>query len=118
MHLGVTSSRDLFSGREIAAAFSSGKNLVRITSVLRIKYPAQRAHAVQVVPGKLLLHKIDFLDANAVFAGHTASQINAFLQNVHSCGYSIGNLVDVAFIIQDQRMDVAITSVENIRDPK
>ena len=55
-----------------------------------------------------------FSAPNTVFAGDTASQVNALLKNVVSGGYRIRHLFTNAFIIKDQRMNITVTGMENV----
>ncbi len=87
---------------------------MRVASLFRIKSQTQHLHSVEVIPGKLLSHEIDFLRANAVLAGHAAAQCDAFIQNVISSLQCAFNLIGIAFIIQDQRMNIPVAGMKYI----
>src|SRR6266513_4235181 len=104
----MLSRRNLFPGRKIGATLRARKHLVRIAAVFRIEHATQRAHGVEVVLGELLLHKINFLDTDAMLARHAAAQFNALLQNVVAGRQRALHLIGIALIIKHQRMNIAV----------
>ena len=79
---------------------------------------AEFLHRGEVSCGKLFGHEIDFFDADAVFAGDAAAEFDAFFMDVIAGLDSFGDLFRIAFIVEDKRMNVAVASVKDVRDPQ
>src|SRR5579871_3508531 len=107
---------DLLARRKIRAALRAREHLVRITATLGIEHAPQRAHRVQIDPGKLLLHEIDLFHTDAMLARCTAAHRDALLEDVMTGGQRPAHLVRFTFIVKDQWMDVAVAGVEHVRD--
>src|SRR2546423_14835948 len=91
---------------------------MRIAALCRIENASQLLHSVEVRGAKLLGHEIDLLHANAMLASDAAAECDTFFQNFFASMDGAFHLVWITFIIQDERMDVAIAGVENICDPQ
>mgnify|MGYP003704701163 CR=1 FL=1 len=63
-----------------------------------------------------LRDEIDLLDADTVFAGHTAAEVEAALENVVTGRDGAADLVGVAFVKQHERVDVAVAGMKDVRD--
>ena len=110
------SNGDLFLLGELCAALGSGEHFVRIAAVVWIKYGSKFLHRLEIVLGKLLLHEVDFLGADPVFAGHTSAQLDAFRQDLVAGQQGSFDLIRIALVEEDQWMDVSITGVEHVWD--
>src|SRR6266496_2242644 len=108
------SGRDLFSRGEVGAALRAGEHLVRIAAVFRIEHTTQGAHRFEIVLRKLLLHEINFLHADPVFSRYAPPQFDALLQNIVPGCQRPTDLVGIAFVIQHQRMDIAVAGVKDV----
>ncbi len=81
-----------------------------------IENGSQSSHRIEVVLGELLGHEIDFFDADAVLTGHAAAEFDAFFEDFVADGDRIAHLLGIAFIVEDQGMDVTIAGMEDVRD--
>lgn len=91
---------------------------MRVATEIRIEDRAQRAHRIEVILGKLLGHEINFLDADAVLARHASTQLHTLVEDRFACGHGAPDLIRVAFVVEDERMNIPVAGVKNIRDPK
>src|SRR5262245_20845799 len=114
--LHANSRGNLFLRREVSTTFGAWKHLMRIAAAFGVEHLTQRTHGIQIVFRELLLHEINFLHADPVLAGDAAAEFDALLQNVMSRLQRAPNLTRVAFVVKDQRMNVAVTSVKYVRD--
>src|SRR5204862_4267373 len=89
---------------------------MRIAAIFRIEDPAQGPHGIEIILCELLLHEINLFDTNAVLAGNAAAEFNAFFQNVLARREGLRHLVRLAFIIKNQRMNIAVAGMKDIRD--
>ena len=61
-------------------------------------------------------HEVDFLDTDAVFARDATAEFDAFFEDVVAGLDGFGHLLRIAFIVEDEGMDVPITGMKNVRD--
>ena len=78
----------------------------------------QILHCGQVALGKHLMHKVDFLHANAVLAGYGAAALQAFIQNLVAGEEDPPDLSRVPFVEQENGMNVAVAGVKDVDDPQ
>ena len=62
------------------------------------------------------MHEADLFDANPVLARHAASTIQTLLKDFMAGGDDALGLFGIAFVKQQDRMDVTIARVKNIHD--
>ena len=67
---------------------------------------------------ELHAHGIDFFNANAMLAGDSAADLHAQFQNLGTEFFSAIKFARCVGIKQDQRMQIAIAGMENIRTAK
>ena len=101
---------------EVCAAFGAGEHFVGVAALRGVEDFAEFLHRGEVGRGKLFGHEIDFFDADAVFAGDAAAEFDAFFKDVIAGLDSFGDLFRIAFIVEDERMDVAVASVKDVRN--
>src|SRR6185295_15993997 len=87
-----------------------------IAAALRVEDLSQKPHRVEIVGAELPGHEIDFLDTNAVLAGDTAAEFDASREDFVPGGQRAADLAGVAFIVEDQRVEIAVAGVEDVRD--
>ena len=61
--------------------------------------------------------KLNFLHADAVLAGHAAAASDALVENFAAGRQHAVHLLRIAFVEQQNRMDVAVAGVEHVDDP-
>src|SRR5262249_1265616 len=110
------SGSDLLARREIGAALRAGEELVGIAAGMRIKYSAQLTHGLEGVARELFFHEIDLLDADTVFTGDAATQFDAFFEDFVSGSDGLADLLRMSFIVENQRMNIAVACVKYIRN--
>ena len=108
--------RGLLLRSKIGAAFRAGEHLVRIAAALGIEHAPQQPHRVQILRSELLRHEIDFLHADAVLARDAAAQLDALFQDLVAGGERAADLIRIAFIVKNQRMNVAVAGVKDVRN--
>ena len=72
---------------------------MRVAALLGVEGAAQHFHGVEVILRKLLGHEINFLGADAVFAGDAAAERDALFQNVMAGRQRALHFAGVAFIV-------------------
>src|SRR5882762_10501663 len=106
--------RRLLSRSEIGAAFGAGEHFVRVATQLRIEHSAEHPHGFQVINRELFGHEVDLLHSDPVLACDASAKLNAFVQNIVARLKRPTDLVRVALIVKDKRMDVAVAGMKNV----
>ena len=84
----------------------------------RVKSAFETLLLFQVILGELDIHQITLLDTDAVLAGKHASHLDTATQNVGTKLLGAFKLSLLVGIEQDQRVKVAVASMEDIRHTK
>src|SRR5512134_3978984 len=100
---------------ELGATLQRGDVLAGVEQAGRVERPLDAAEALELRAGELRAHLVDLLDADAVLAGDRAADLDALLE--HLAGELLGamQLVRVVRVEQDQRVQVAVAGVEDVR---
>src|SRR5262249_41933073 len=61
-------------------------------------------------------HQLSLLDADAMLARETAAKFDAEPQNCFARNFGFAGLVWIVGVVKDQRVKIAVASVENVRD--
>ena len=83
---------------------------------LGIEDAAQLRHRDQIGGRKQQRHLAHFLDADAMLAGEAAAQLDACGENFAAGFDRMLHLAGDAFIIEHDRMDVAVAGVKDVSD--
>ena len=73
-------------------------------------------HRQQVLGREQQRHELDLLDADAVLAGDAAAERDARVEDLVAGGEHALDLVGVALVEEQDRMDVAVAGVEDVGD--
>ena len=76
----------------------------------------QAVHQREIVRAEKIRHQVIFLHTHAVLAGNRAAHVDAGANNLRAGGNGAAELVAVASVERDQRMQVAISRVKNVAD--
>ena len=87
---------------------------MRVAAQLGIEDAAEHAHGVKVIHSKLFGHEIDFFHADPVLARDAPAEFNAFGQDVVAGLKSAPDLVRISFIVEDERMNIAVACVKDV----
>src|SRR5262249_9349702 len=72
----------------------------------------------EVFGRKQLRHELHLLDADAMFAGHTAAQANALVEDLVAGHEHALDLFLIALVEQQDWMDIPIAGVKDVGDAK
>lgn len=97
-----------------AAAAGGGEHFVGAEIAERIEGVAEVFHGGEVAGREHFVHEADFFDADAVFAGDAAAGGEAFVEDFIAGVENAADLLGVAFVEEQNRMNVAIAGVKNI----
>src|SRR5215469_1918637 len=98
------------------AAFAGGENLARIQAAGGIECVANGTHEQKIGFGEKQRHKAIFFHADAVFAGNCAAHFDAETNNGVGGGDGAMKLFLIASVEENNWMQVAVASVENVAD--
>src|SRR5690349_10015471 len=99
---------------ELGAAMQHREHLAGVEQAFGIERAFQALLMRKVDLGEHLAHEVALLDADAVLAGQHTAHTDAQPQNVGSEGLGAVELLLLAGIEQDQRMEVAVARMEDI----
>src|SRR6478672_722986 len=97
-------------------AAGRGEHLVRTEVAAGIERFAEIFHSGQVGWREHLVHEADFFDADAMLAGNAAAASEALIEDLVARGQDALDLLRVALIEQQDRMNIAVAGVEHIHD--
>src|SRR5438874_436171 len=103
-------------GARLDAHLRVGEDLVRIGASLGIEHGAQPRHRAEVVGPEEERHLRHLLDPDAVLAGEAPAERDARLQDLPSRREHAPDLVLVALVEEEDRVDVAVAGVEDVGD--
>ena len=83
---------------------------------MRVERLPQVVHRLQIIRREHLLHEMDLLDADAVFARHAAAAGQTRFEDFIARVQHAFDLLGMAFIEEQDRMDVAVARVEDVDD--
>ena len=89
-----------------AAGSGGWQHLAWAATTIGIERESQVVHHVQIVGAEELFHEIDLLNADSVLAGDAAAEFDALRQNLIAGLQHALNLIFVAFVEQQNRVDV------------
>ena len=93
-----------------------GEDLGGVEEPLGVEGGFEGALLVELLGGELDGHEVALLDANAVFAGEAATDLDAELQDVGAEVFGAVEAVGVVGVEHDQRVEVAVAGVEDVGD--
>src|SRR5262245_50507228 len=102
----------------LAAQPWSGEDLPRVAEALWIEGRSDELHDVQVVGREHLGHGLWFVCPNTVLTGNRPSGFDAVGQDFGADGSGLFRLAGHAFVVADERMEVAVARVKDIGDPQ
>ena len=108
----------LFDQTFVSAPGRSGQHFAGAAASGRIEAVANRTHDRQVFRCEQPVHKTDLFNADSVFTSHASTEINTFAQNFIAGLQDLGDLFFVAFIKEQDGMDISIPRVKHIDDSK
>src|SRR5438067_1742052 len=102
----------------LGAAMQLRKNLSGVQETMRVERAFEPLLLLQIRLAEHAAHEIALLDADTVLAGQYAADLHAELQNVGAEGLGAFELAGLIGVVEDQRMEVAIARMEDIRHAK
>ena len=93
-----------------------GKDLPGVAPVLRVEGTPQTLHRFEVGLSEQQIHEVAFLGANAVLAGDDTPCLDTGAQDLVARRQHTLELVRVATVERDVRMEVPISGVEHVRE--
>ncbi len=99
-------------------ARAAGEHLGWVAPALGVERAPDRHHRGQVLGGEQLGHEFHLFDSDPMFAGNAASHRDAFIEDLVAGQQDPFDLVLVAFVKEQDRMDVAVAGMEDIGDPQ
>ena len=100
----------------LAAAFAERKDLSGIQRTLRIECVVDAAHEIEVGIVEQERHKLAFFHPDTVFAGEAAADLDAVTNDFGRSFQSALELLVVAEIVENDGVEIAVASVENVAD--
>ncbi len=97
-----------------AAGAGGGEHLLGAASAIGIERFADIVHHGQIVFREELTHEVDLLDSNAVLSGNAPAEFNALRENFITSEHHAADLVLVAFVEEQNRMDIPVARMEHI----
>src|SRR5262245_24448332 len=100
--------RRLSSGHfHIDASVRGRNNLMRISTILRIKNRTDLSHEEEIFWAKDQRHLPHLFHTNTMLTGQATTEINAGLENLLPSLYHAFRFVGIALVIQQNRVDIA-----------
>ena len=93
-----------------------GNSLPGFSTPCRVECIAQAQHHVEVFVGKQQRHQVALLQSHAMFAGDRSAHRHAVFQYVAARRLHQFQLLGIARIKQDQRMQVAVARMKDVTD--
>src|SRR5439155_1592975 len=103
-------------GARLDAHLRVGEDLVRVGAPLGIEHGPQPDHRGEIVGAEEERHLPDLLDPDAVLAGQAPAERDAGLEDLAPRRQHAPHLVPVALVEEEDRVDVAVASVEDVGD--
>src|SRR4029453_1425033 len=100
----------------LAAGGVRGQELARIHDAVRVEDPPEPVHEVQVGVRVLERKVLRLVPADPVLAGHRATHGDARAQELLVRRLRALELVGHAVVVEDERVEVAVARVEDVRD--
>ena len=114
---GFERMRNIFSG-SFATETRRGKNFGGIGKLERIEGTTNAVHGGEVGFGEHFRHHVLLLFPDAVFAGDRTARGETEFEDLEREGFGSFFLTRDVAIVEDERVEIAVTSVENIGDAK
>ena len=99
-----------------AAAAAQRNDLVGVAQFLRVEHLAHATHDVEVGLAEQPRHAVLLFQADAVLAAQHAAEVDAGLQDVVPGLEDAVDLLAVTFVVQHQRVQVAVAGMEDVGD--
>ena len=103
---------------QFGAAAELGEDLAGIEQMVGIEGALHAHLLVQVDLGELHAHQVALLDSDAMLAGQHAADAHAEPQDIGAEFLGAMQLVGIVGVEQDQRMEIAVTGMEDVDDPQ
>ena len=100
---------------EFGAAVQRGHALAGVEQVVRVEGGLDGVELGEFSRLKLHAHLVDLLHAHAVLAGDGAADLDAQFQNLAAEFLGAFQFAGFVGVVEDQRVKIAVASVENIR---
>src|SRR6202043_4165105 len=115
---GARTGGGLRADADFAAAFAEWEDFAGIEGGVGIEGVVDAGHEIEVGIGKEERHEFGFFHADAVFAGKRAANFDAIADDFGGYFQGALELRGVAGIVEDDGMQVAVGSVEDVADLK
>ncbi len=116
VHAGIAAEAGVGGTRISPQAFAHGENLAGIQSSGGIERGADALHQRQIVRSEHQRHELVFLHADAMLAGERAAYLDAMAHDFSARRNDAGELLAIALVKQDKRMQVAVAGMKNVAD--
>ena len=101
---------------QLRAAMEHGKHFSRIEELLVVEGGFHRNLLGEIDGVEHFWHQITFLDADAMFACQHAADCNTQAQNIRAKRFGAGKFAGIVRIVENERVQIAVPRVEDIRD--
>src|SRR4030088_1408983 len=101
---------------QLGAAVQGRKYLAGIEQALRVERAFQPLLLVEIDLPEHLRHQVSFLDADAMFTGQHAAELDADPQDIGAEVLRPLDLAGLVSIVQDQRMQIAVAGMKHVGD--
>src|SRR5258708_6202735 len=101
---------------EFGAAMQGRKHFSGVEQALRIEGAFQPLLLIEVDLAEHLGHQVALLDADAMFAGQDAAELDAAAQDVGAEGLSPLHLAGLVGIVEDQGLQIAVAGMKHVGD--
>src|SRR5215210_714633 len=99
-----------------AAETRGREDLARVAEAMRIEGASEELHGLHILVGEHLGHVLLLVHADAVLARQGAAVIQAREDYIPGQALGLLGLAGVVVVVEDQRVEVAVASVEDVRD--
>ena len=99
---------------DLAAQPRGREHLARVAQARGIEGAADQLHGVQVVGVEHFRHVAGLVDTDPVLAGNGAALLEAGVED--RAGHLLGGGHVLVAVVQHERVQVAVSGVENVRD--
>src|SRR5258705_4245027 len=103
---------------ELGAAMQLRKSLTRVEQAVGIECAFQALLMRQVAFVKHRPHQVALFDADRVLAGKDAADLDTEPEDIGAKGLGTLDLIGFVGVVKNQRVKIAVASVEHVRDGK
>src|SRR5258708_38576137 len=93
---------------EFGAAMQGWKHLAGIEQAMRVEGAFQPLLLVEIDLAEHLRHQVALFDADAMFAGQYAAELDAAAQDIRAEGFGLVHLAGLVGVVQDQRIQIPV----------